>query len=99
MQIHFFVHVRRAEFPVHLRQQKISCPGGGQYFVVFSRDTSKGSIHELKTTKRSKSTGNKFEKQKRWRPKRGEIFFAVAIWQVTGQGFQSTKWPTVLYSQ
>ena len=27
------------------------------------------------------------------------IFFAVAIWPVTGQGFQNTKWPAVLYSQ
>ena len=26
-------------------------------------------------------------------------FFAVAIWPVTGQGFQNTKWPAVLYSQ
>ena len=25
--------------------------------------------------------------------------FAVAIWPVTGQGFQNTKWPAVLYSQ
>ena len=24
---------------------------------------------------------------------------AVAIWLVTGQGFQNTKWPVVLYSQ
>ena len=24
---------------------------------------------------------------------------AVAIWPVTGQGFQNTKWPAVLYSQ
>ena len=23
----------------------------------------------------------------------------VAIWPVTGQGFQNTKWPAVLYSQ
>ena len=26
-------------------------------------------------------------------------FFAVAIWPVTGQGFQNTKWLAVLYSQ
>ena len=26
-------------------------------------------------------------------------FIAVAIWPVTGQGFQNTKWPAVLYSQ
>ena len=25
--------------------------------------------------------------------------FAVAIWPVTGQGFQNTKWTAVLYSQ
>ena len=25
--------------------------------------------------------------------------YAVAIWPVTGQGFQNTKWPAVLYSQ
>ena len=24
---------------------------------------------------------------------------AVAIWQVTSQGFQNTKWPAILYSQ
>ena len=24
---------------------------------------------------------------------------AVATWPVTGQGFQNTKWPAVLYSQ
>ena len=24
--------------------------------------------------------------------------FAVAIWPVTGQGFQNTEWPAVLYS-
>ena len=24
---------------------------------------------------------------------------AVAIWPVTGQGFQNTKWPAVLYYQ
>ena len=27
------------------------------------------------------------------------INIAVAIWPVTGQGFQNTKWPAVLYSQ
>ena len=27
------------------------------------------------------------------------LFFAVAIWPVTGQGFQNTKWPAVLYYQ
>ena len=27
------------------------------------------------------------------------IYNAVAIWPVTGQGFQNTKWPAVLYSQ
>ena len=27
------------------------------------------------------------------------IVFAVAIWPLTGQGFQNTKWPAVLYSQ
>ena len=26
-------------------------------------------------------------------------FIAVAIWPVTGQGFQNTKWPAALYSQ
>ena len=26
-------------------------------------------------------------------------FKAVAIWPVTGQGFQNTKWPAVVYSQ
>ena len=25
--------------------------------------------------------------------------YAVAIWPVTDQGFQNTKWPAVLYSQ
>ena len=25
--------------------------------------------------------------------------FALAIWPVSGQGFQNTKWPAVLYSQ
>ena len=25
--------------------------------------------------------------------------FAVAIWPVTGQGVENTKWPAVLYSQ
>ena len=25
--------------------------------------------------------------------------YAVAIWPVTGQGFQNTKWPAVLYYQ
>ena len=30
---------------------------------------------------------------------RSQVFFyAVAIWPVTGQGFQNTKWPAVLYS-
>ena len=34
----------------------------------------------------------------------GETFtgfsvYAVAIWLVTGQGFQNTNWPAVLYSQ
>ena len=28
-----------------------------------------------------------------------ELLNAVAIWPVTGQGFQNTKWPAVLYSQ
>ena len=27
------------------------------------------------------------------------FFIAVAIWPVTGQGFQNAKWPAVLYSQ
>ena len=27
------------------------------------------------------------------------MLIAVAIWPVTGQGFQNTKWPAVLYSQ
>ena len=27
------------------------------------------------------------------------IFNAVAIWPVTGQGFQNTKWPAVQYFQ
>ena len=27
------------------------------------------------------------------------MFFAVAIWPVTGQGFQNTKWPAVRYFQ
>ena len=27
------------------------------------------------------------------------IIYAVAIWPVTGQGFQNTKWPAVLYYQ
>ena len=26
-----------------------------------------------------------------------QILNAVAIWRVTGQGFQNTKWPAVLY--
>ena len=25
--------------------------------------------------------------------------FAVVVWPVTGQGFQNTNWPAVLYSQ
>ena len=42
VQIHFFVHVRRVEFQsIYARRQKISRLGEGQYFVVFSRDTSK----------------------------------------------------------
>ena len=28
-----------------------------------------------------------------------QFFFAVAIWPVTGQGVQNTKWPAVLYYQ
>ena len=28
-----------------------------------------------------------------------KIKIAVAIWQVTGQGVENTKWPTVLHSQ
>ena len=28
-----------------------------------------------------------------------QIKYAVAIWPVTGQGFQNTKWPAVLYYQ
>ena len=28
-----------------------------------------------------------------------QIKIAVAIWPVTGQGFQNTKWPAVLYYQ
>ena len=28
-----------------------------------------------------------------------KIFFAVAIWSVTGHGVENTKWPAVLYSQ
>ena len=28
-----------------------------------------------------------------------EYFNAVAIWPVTGQGFQNTKWPAVRYFQ
>ena len=27
------------------------------------------------------------------------ILNAVAIWPITGQGFQNTKWPAVLYYQ
>ena len=27
------------------------------------------------------------------------VIYAVAIWPVTGQGFQNTKLPAVLYSQ
>ena len=31
---------------------------------------------------------------------RGKLFiYAVAIWAVTGQGVENTKWPAVLYSQ
>ena len=31
---------------------------------------------------------------------RGKLFiYAVAIWPVTGQGVENTKWPAVLYSQ
>ena len=36
-----------------------------------------------------------YARQRNWRIK----IFAVAIWPVTGQGFQNTKWPAVLYSQ
>ena len=32
-------------------------------------------------------------------PGEEHFLFAVAIWPVTGQGFQNTKWPAVLYSQ
>ena len=53
---------RRVEFRGHSGQQKISRPGRGWYFAAFSRDTSEFSIHEVKTIKRSKRTGNKFEK-------------------------------------
>ena len=28
-----------------------------------------------------------------------QIFIAVTIWAVTGQGFENTKWPAVLYYQ
>ena len=28
-----------------------------------------------------------------------DSFYAVATWPVTGQGFQNTKWPAVLYYQ
>ena len=85
VQIHFFVHVRRVEFQsIYARRQKISRLGEGQYFVVFSRDTSKWSLHEVKTTKWSKKTGNKFEKQKRWRPNFLEVFFALS----TPHGFR-----------
>ena len=28
-----------------------------------------------------------------------EVINAMAIWPVTGQGFQNTKWPAALYSQ
>ena len=56
------VKTRRVEFQVHWGQQKISRPSRGKCFAVFSRDTSEWSIHEVKTIKRSKSIGNKFEK-------------------------------------
>ena len=36
---------------------------------------------------------------RRGHAKKVGTFFAVAIWPVTGQGFQNTKWPAVLYSQ
>ena len=42
-------------------------------FSVFNRDTFKRSIHDEKTLKRSKSTGNKSENQERWRPNLGEF--------------------------
>ena len=58
-------------------------------FCLFCRDTSKRSIREVKTTKRSKSTGNKFEILQRWRPESWrnfcgfprrfvEVFFALS---------------------
>jgi len=31
--------------------------------------------------------------------KRSHYYYAVAIWPVTVQGFQNTKWPAVLYYQ
>ena len=61
------------EFLVHCGQQKISRPGEGYCFSVFSRDTFKRSIDDQKTLKRSKSTGNKSENQERWRPNLGEF--------------------------
>ena len=33
------------------------------------------------------------------RPLFMSFFIAVAIWPVTGQGVENTKWPEVLYSQ
>ena len=45
--------------------KKISRPGKGQCFSVSSRDTFKRSIHDEKTLKRSKRTGNRPENQEK----------------------------------
>ena len=75
--------------PSPLRSTKKFPSGWGLVFCLFCRDTSKWSIHEVKTTKRSKSTGNKFEILQRWRPESWrnfcgfprrfvEVFFALS---------------------
>ena len=88
----------RVEYPVHRGQPKNSRPGRGLCFAVFGRDTSKWIIHEVKTTKWSKSTGNKMAAASRRNFSFQDVFwnFCSRCLPLTGCMLQSS-WIQLLF--
>ena len=65
----------RVDFPVHYIEVNKKFPVRVRLSVLSFLPWHFYLIHEVKTTKRSKSTGNKFAKQQRWRPESRRNFF------------------------
>ena len=85
----------------------------GIAFTVILGSTSRNRVGNVgllwETENKESITSNisnysKMLSTKNWRGVKEEgfrfqfFFFAVAIWPVTGQGFQNTKWPAVRYN-